>query len=67
VFVLCTVAASPRATGAQDNLKQLSIEERMRVDVTIAARRAERVGATPAAVTVITGDDIRRSGVTARY
>ena len=66
VFVLCTAAASPSPTAEaqEDNLKQLSIEELMRIDVTIAARRAERIGATAAAVTVITGDDIRRSGVT---
>ncbi len=65
VFVLCTVAASPCPVAeAQDNLKQLSIEELMRIDVTIAARRAEPIGATAAAVMVITGDDIRRSGVT---
>ena len=48
---------------AQD-LKLLTIEELMRVDVTTAGRRPEPVGTTATAISVITGDDIRRSGVT---
>ncbi len=36
----------------------------MQIDVTSTARRAEPVGTTAAAVSVITGDDIRRAGVT---
>ena len=44
--------------------KRLSIEELLRIDVTSAARRAQPIGTTPAAISVITGDDIRRAGVT---
>jgi iron complex outermembrane receptor protein len=36
----------------------------MQINVTIAARRPEPVATTPAAISVITGDDIRRAGVT---
>jgi hypothetical protein len=36
----------------------------MRIDVTTATRRAAPVGETAAAISVITGDDIRRAGVT---
>ncbi len=56
-------AADPRQPEPQD-LKRLSIEELMRIDVTIAGRRIEPVGTTAAAISVITGDDIRRAGVT---
>jgi iron complex outermembrane recepter protein len=45
-------------------LKKLSIEELMDIDVTLTARRPERVGIAAAAISVITGDDIRRAGVT---
>ena len=45
-------------------LKKLSIEELMEVDVTSVSRRSERVSQAAAAVTVITSEDIRRSGVT---
>ena len=45
-------------------MKALSIEELMQIDVTSPGRRAEPVGTAAAAVSVITGDDIRRAGVT---
>ena len=45
-------------------LKKLSIEELMDIDVTLTARRPEPVRVAAAAISVITGDDIRRSGVT---
>lgn len=63
--LLCVGALCGRAL-AQDtsDIKRLSIEELMRIDVSIVGRRAEPIGAAAAAVTVITGDDIRRSGVT---
>jgi iron complex outermembrane receptor protein len=44
--------------------RQLSLEELGRIDVTSASRHAEPVGEAAAAVTVLTQDDIRRSGVT---
>ncbi len=45
-------------------LKQLSIDELMAIDVTSAAKRPEKLSAVAAAISVITGDDIRRSGAT---
>jgi iron complex outermembrane recepter protein len=53
----------PSALVAQD-LKALSIEELMTLDVTTANRREVPVDDTSAAVAVITRDDIRRSGAT---
>ena len=48
---------------AQD-LKRLSIEELMQIDVTSVSRRSERVFGAAAAVSVITGEEIRRLGAT---
>lgn len=55
------------ATGGQadpQDLKTMSIEQLMEIDVTLATREPEPVGRTAAAITVVTNDDIRRSGVT---
>ncbi len=59
-------AASPQEpdTVEPSELKSFSIEELMEVDVTSVSRRSERVSQAAAAVTVITSEDIRRSGVT---
>jgi iron complex outermembrane receptor protein len=62
-LVPCALAASSGQPDPQD-LKRLTVEELMQIDVTSTARRAEPVGTTAAAVSVITGDDIRRAGVT---
>src|SRR5260370_4746287 len=43
-------------------LKQLSIEELMNLDVTSVSKQAEPYGRAPAAIQVITQDQIRRSG-----
>jgi len=61
-----TTAATPAQVSAAtfQDLKALSIEELMEVDVTSASRREQPIGSTAAAVSVITRDDIRRSGVT---
>src|SRR4051812_38265962 len=61
-----TTAATPAQVSAAtlQDLKALSIEQLMEVDVTSANRREEPIGSTAAAVSVITRDDIRRSGVT---
>ena len=58
------VAQTTTALSALQDLKALSIEELMRIDVTTANRRDTPVEATAAAVSVITRDDIRRAGVT---
>lgn len=47
-----------------EDLKRLSIEELMEIDVTSVSRRSERLSGAAAAVTVITQEEIRRSGVT---
>jgi iron complex outermembrane receptor protein len=55
------LAQTPRS-GQLDELKQLSIEELADTDVTSASRRTERLADVAAAITVITGEDLRRMG-----
>jgi iron complex outermembrane receptor protein len=63
-------AAPGRAEGTAGpavdpaDLKKLSIEELMQIDVTSVSRRSERLSQAAAAITVITQEDLRRSGVT---
>ena len=54
------------ASGQQDpaTLKKLTLEELMEVDVTLVTRTPEPVSTAAAAISVITAEDIRRSGVT---
>ncbi|MEX2150420.1 MAG: TonB-dependent receptor [Steroidobacteraceae bacterium] len=59
---LCAAAAA--AAPEQPGLLDLSIEELSNVRITSASRIEESLHDTPAAVFVITADEIRRSGVT---
>lgn len=45
-------------------LKRLSIEDLSSIDLTSTLRHAEPIGASAAAIEAITGDDIRRAGIT---
>jgi len=45
-------------------LVDLSLEELMEIEVTTVSKKAQSLNRIPAAVFVITGDDIRRSGAT---
>jgi len=49
-------------TPAAGNLKQLSIEDLMNLEVTSVAKEPQRLLQAAAAIQVITADDIRRSG-----
>ena len=71
-FLLGLSLAAPRAASAfyrpngpaSQDLKSLSLEQLGNVEVTTATKEPEEVWHTPAAVYVLTQDDIRRSGVT---
>ncbi len=54
--------AEEQATAAP--LHQSTLEELMRMEITTPSKRPEELLNTPAAAYVITGEDIRRSGVT---
>ena len=49
--------------AAEDDLLSLSIEDLLQVEVTSVARRSQRLADAPAAVFVLTSEDIRRSGM----
>lgn len=57
-------AAEPEARVAAVDLKKLSVEELLDVEVTSVSRRPEKLLDTPAAVEVISAEDLRRSGAT---
>jgi iron complex outermembrane receptor protein len=48
--------------GSDDDLTKLSLEDLMNVEVTSVSRKKQSIFEAPAAVSVITQDDIRRSG-----
>jgi iron complex outermembrane recepter protein len=52
------------ATRSIAELKKLSVEELLAIQVTSVSRTEERLGDAPAAVAVVTSEDIRRSGAT---
>ena len=55
---------STSAWCAETSLADLSLEDLMKIEVTSASKRPQRLDETPAAAFVITAEDIRRSGVT---
>ncbi len=55
-------ASSPQPD--QNSLKQLSLEQLGNIEVTTASKEPEEVWKTPAAIYVITQEDIQRSGAT---
>lgn len=57
-------AAETVPAPALPDLRQLSFEELLNLEVSVASRSEQRLTDTAAAVSVLTGDDIRRSGVT---
>ncbi|MGE3934314.1 MAG: TonB-dependent receptor plug domain-containing protein [Rhodospirillaceae bacterium] len=58
------LAAAPAtaATPSVEELSRLSIEDLLKVEVTSVSKRAEPLSRAPAAIYVITSEDIRRSG-----
>jgi len=58
-----TETATPTTTATTDSLADMDLESLMNLDVTSVSKREGKLGSAPAAIFVITGDDIRRSGV----
>ncbi|MBT5059233.1 MAG: TonB-dependent receptor [Gemmatimonadetes bacterium] len=58
-ILLLTHCVSEAKTGLAD----LSLDELMDLEVTLVSRRPQRVTETPAALAIITGDELRRLGV----
>ena len=64
VFAQQICAQTAPAAPALSELKKLSVEELMNVEVTSVSRRPEKLSETASAIQVITDGDIRRSGAT---
>jgi iron complex outermembrane recepter protein len=62
LFALILLAA--HAQSAQPDLTELKIEDLMNVDVTSASKKEQKISRVPAAIFVITQEDIFRSGAT---
>jgi iron complex outermembrane receptor protein len=65
LFATCLVVAAATEGAAQtttEDLKRMSLADLLQIDVTTVSRAPEPIGGVPAAVHVITQDDIRRSG-----
>ncbi len=54
----------PVEPGRRQDLSSLSLEELLDVEVTSVSKRAQKLSEAPAAITVLTSEDIRRSGIT---
>src|SRR5947209_9123363 len=66
-FSIClfiALGAFGQTPPAQPDLTELPIETLLQMEVTTVSRKSEKLSQSPAAVSVITQDDIRRSGVT---
>jgi iron complex outermembrane receptor protein len=71
LFATVILTGAPRASTAQapppppaPDLMTATLEELMNVEITSAARKAQRAADVPAAISVLTREDIRRSGMT---
>jgi len=60
----CNLGVRRESRGAACGLVHLSIEELMNVEVTSVSKRSEKLSVAPAAVSVVSADEFRRSGVT---
>jgi iron complex outermembrane receptor protein len=67
LLILCFFSRAPAAAAGEDSpgpdLSQLTLEELTKIEVSSVARKDQELYKTPAAVFVITQDDIRTSGV----
>lgn len=62
--ILCEAQDSGQGQRSRADLKRLSLEELMNIEVTSVGRKEQRWKETPAAIYVITQEEIQRSGVT---
>jgi len=58
-----TVHVWAQATSTPPDLSRVSIEDLLKIEVTSASKKEQRADEVPAAVSVITQEDIRRSGI----
>ena len=64
LILVTLLVVSVRCVAQQTDLSTLSIEELANIQVTSASKKAESLSRAPAAIYVLTGEDIRRGGFT---
>ena len=64
IIVVATPAAYAQVTQSTEDLRRLPLEALLDIDVETVSRGPEPVRSVPAAIYVITSDDIERSGAT---
>ena len=64
ILLLAGLLPQSGSDPREPDLMQLSLEELMQIPVTLASRGSQPLQDTPAAVYVLTGDEIRRAGFT---
>jgi iron complex outermembrane receptor protein len=65
IMMLCVAGSAVAQTGdPSHDLADLSLDDLLQLEVTSVSRRAQKVTESPAAITLITNDEIRRSGMT---
>jgi len=62
--VFCGVLVAQRVGAPTDDLDKLSVDELFTLQVTSVGRKAQQLSKAPAAVFVLTAEDIKRSGAT---
>ncbi|WP_416308133.1 TonB-dependent receptor plug domain-containing protein [Neptunicella sp. SCSIO 80796] len=61
---LAVTTLFPRLASAEDNYFDLTLEQLLDINVSIVSKKQEAMATAPAAIYVITGEDIQRSGIT---
>src|SRR3954451_18206147 len=64
LLVIGFAGAAHAAEAIEENFFEMSLEDLMNVEITSVSKHREKVSQAPAAVSVITQDEIRRSGMT---
>lgn len=65
LHLACLLAFSSNASAiTQTDLSQLSLEELMAIEITSVAKKGQHLSEAPAAIHVISAEDIQRAGVT---
>jgi len=64
LLVLLCLAMPALADETSPDLEELSLEDLLQIEVTSVSKRAQKISESPAAITVITNEEIRRSGMT---
>ena len=64
VFAVTAALQAQRVGAPTDDLTNLSIDDLFQLQVTSVGKKAQELSSAPAAVFVLTSDDIRRSGAT---